>query len=160
MTKRQRERNARLIHGFFTEVGIISQLSTTRFERVLPHGMTMAQFGALNHLARVDDVHTPARLAAAFQVTKGAMTNTLQKLEAGGMVTTKPDPSDGRRKLVSLTRRGRSQRAKALASFTPALFEAVNDEVLEDIVTALPLLGRIRENLDRARNEQDFGKLK
>lgn len=158
MTKKQRELNARRIYSFFTEVGIIAQLSRTGFERALPPGMTMAQFGVLNHFARIEGSHTPARLAAAFQVTKGAMTNTLQKLESRGLVAIKPDPSDGRRKLVNLTARGRSQRAKALASFTPALFEAVDDAALEDIVAALPLLGRIRENLDRARNERDFGK--
>ena len=70
----------------FTEIGIIDQLTTARLERSLPDGMSVAQFKVLTHFCRRGGAETPAQLARAFQVTKGAMTNTLQRLEAQGFV--------------------------------------------------------------------------
>ena len=66
---------------FFTEIGIIEQLARNRLERGLPDGLKISQFSVLNHLVRLGGEWSPARLARAFQVTKGAMTNTLQRLE-------------------------------------------------------------------------------
>ena len=83
MTKHQEES---VLSGFFTEIGIISQLSFKAFEQVLPRGLTVSQFSVLNNLSRLGDGKSPSVLANAFQVTKGAMTNTLAKLEAGGLV--------------------------------------------------------------------------
>ena len=48
----------------------------------------------LNHFARLGGVRSPAELAQAFQVSKGAMTNTLQRLEAGRLVKIIPDPAE------------------------------------------------------------------
>ena len=62
----------------FTEIGIIDQLVTNRLERVLPAGLSYAQFGVLVHFARRGGQESPAQQAKAFQVTKGAMTYTLQ----------------------------------------------------------------------------------
>ena len=70
----------------YNEIGIIDQLASTQFERALPHGLTQAQFSLLNHCVRLGDGETPAQLASAFQVTKGTMTSTLQKLTAKGFV--------------------------------------------------------------------------
>ena len=81
-----------------TEIGIIAQLSQARLERNLPDGLSAAQFGVLIHFSRRGGRESPARLASAFQVTKGAMTNTLQRLEARGFVAIVGDPDDGRRK--------------------------------------------------------------
>ena len=86
----------------FNEIGIISQLSSARLARMLPHGLTVAQFSVLNHLVRLEGDWSPARLAAAFQVTKGTMTSTLQRLVAKGLISLEPDPSDGRAKHVKL----------------------------------------------------------
>ena len=95
------------IFNFFTEIGIIAQLSQTQFERLMPSGMTIAQFTVLNHCVRVGDGKSPARLAHAFQVTKGTMTSTLHRLEQKGLVAIHPDPADGRSKIVRITETGR-----------------------------------------------------
>ncbi|MEQ1783915.1 MAG: helix-turn-helix domain-containing protein, partial [Hyphomonadaceae bacterium] len=93
--------DSRLLYfRLFTEIGIINQLSSNRLERELPDGMSLAQFGVLNHFVRLGGQWAPTRLARAFQVTKGAMTNTLQRLEAQGLVKVVPDPKDARAKLV------------------------------------------------------------
>ena len=56
----------------FTEIGIIEQLARNRLERGLPDGLKVSQFVVLNHLVRLGGEWSPARLANAFQVTKGA----------------------------------------------------------------------------------------
>ena len=125
MSDRNVEPGAReaLAFEFFNEVGIISQLSSTRMQRVLPHGMTQSQFSVLNWFVRVDTQASPTRLANAFQVTKGAMTNTLGKLEEKGFVAIAPDPASGRSKIVTLTPAGRAARDAAIAALGQDLAE-------------------------------------
>ncbi len=91
---------------FFTEIGIIAQLSQSRLQQALPGGLKLSHFTVLNHFARRGGEQSPAELARAFQVTKGAMTNTVQRLAARGLVAVRPDPRDGRAKLVSPTPAG------------------------------------------------------
>lgn len=138
---------------FFNEVGIIEHLSRTAAERVMPAGLSMAGFSVLNHLVRVQRPHhSPARIAAAMQVTKGAMTGTLQRLEAEGWVAVTPDPADGRAKIVEVTPAGRAVRDQAVAALGPA-FQALGAEVdPAEIAAVLPLLERVRRHLDAARD--------
>lgn len=91
------------LFAVFNEIGIISQLSNTAFERVLADGMTVSQFSLLNHLVHLGDGKNPSSLANAFQVTRGAMTNTLGKLEKRGCVDVRSDAEDGRGKKVFIT---------------------------------------------------------
>jgi DNA-binding MarR family transcriptional regulator len=135
----------------FTEIGIIDQLVTARLERSLPDGMSAAQFRVLTHFCRRGGAQTPVALARAFQVTKGAMTNTLQRLEAQGFVDIVPDETDGRRKLVSLNARGAAAYERAVAGLRPhyaGLREAFGDAEFE---AALPFLRRLRAWLDENR---------
>ena len=115
-----------LVFRFFNEIGIIEQLSRARFERGLPHGLTLSQFKVLNHFARLGGERSPLSLARSFQVTKGAVTNAVQKLEGKGFVATRPDPDDGRGKLVYLTdagpRRPRRRHRHAAAVLPAAVF--------------------------------------
>ena len=76
--------------------------------------MKVSQFAVLNHCVRLGDGRTPAQLASAFQVTRGAMTNTLQRLEAKGHIGLRPTPGDGRSKEVYLTAAGRAAREQAV----------------------------------------------
>ncbi len=134
-----------------TEIGIISQLSTAALERSLPDGMSAAQFGVLTHFMRRGGEDSPARLAAAFQVTKGAMTNTLQRLEAQGFVRVLADEADGRRKWVSLTSDGARAYETGLMALRPrmeGLREAFTDA---EFVAALPFLKALRVWMDENR---------
>lgn len=135
----------------FNEIGIIAQLSGNRFQRVLPQGLTVAQFSLLNHGVRLGDGWTPARLAAAFQVTKGTMTNTLQKLEAKGFVRLDPDPGDARSKRVYLTASGRSAREAALKALVPELAGLPEGFPPALAAEILPALERLRIWLDTHR---------
>ena len=134
------------------EIGIIEQLSRNRLERLLPSGMTASQFGLLNHLSRLGGAWSPARLAAAFQVTKGAMTNTVGKLEAAGFVTVEPDPKDQRGKLVSLTSAGLEKRNQAIADLEPMLNDLSPLITDQELNLILPILERLRIHLDENRD--------
>ncbi|MBN4046563.1 MarR family transcriptional regulator [bacterium AH-315-P15] len=149
MTAKQ---NDPLLVTFFTEIGIINQLVTTRLERALPDGLRLSHFSVLNHFVRLGGIRSPAQLAGAFQVTKGAMTNTLQKLDAKGLIRIRTNPEDGRGKLVTITEKGRRIRNKAVAAMVPLFAEfekAFTHAALKD---ALPFLQEIRIYLDEARN--------
>ncbi len=140
-----------LIFRFFTEVGVIEQLARAKLERALPEGMKISQFAVLNHLARLNGKWSPVRLANAFQVTKAAMTNTLQRLESRGLIKIEADPSDGRGKLVSLCREGRNMREKCIANVKPLLVELEKEIGEQKFGIALTLLVEIRSYLDEHR---------
>jgi DNA-binding MarR family transcriptional regulator len=49
---------------------------------------------------------SPGQLLQETMVTSGTMTNRLDRLEERNLITRKPDPSDGRGSLVTLTKSG------------------------------------------------------
>jgi DNA-binding MarR family transcriptional regulator len=98
------------------------------------------------------DGQSPLSLANAFQVTKGAMTNTLQRLEAKGYVTVEPDPADGRAKIVRITRAGRAARNRALAAMTPEIARLLGEIKAAEFAAALPFLTKLKDVLDRRRD--------
>ncbi|MEO0384408.1 MAG: MarR family transcriptional regulator [Pseudomonadota bacterium] len=136
----------------FNEIGIISQLATTMFERVMPHDLTLAQFSVLNHLSKRDDQQAPAKMANAFQVSKGTMTSTLGKLEAKGFVVITPNPKDGRGKFVGITATGLAARSEAVAALGPDLAWLSDKTVSHDVSGLTQQLATIRELLDARRD--------
>lgn len=135
------------------EVGIIDQLAGHAAAQALPRGMTLAQFGVLNHFVRLGHAwQTPARLASAFQVSRPTMSTTLGRLERGGYVTIAPDPDDGRSKRVAITARGRAMRDECLACLEPPL-AAMNAQVPRALLEELlPRLTKLRTILDAMRD--------
>jgi DNA-binding MarR family transcriptional regulator len=141
-----------LTFRLLNEIGIIAQLSASRFERIMPHGLTIAQFSLLNHMVRLGDGKAPARLARAFQVTKGTMTTTLQRLEAKRLIRIEPDPQDGRAKQVFLTPAGRRAREGAIRALAPDLDRIASGLPAEAAEALLPGLERLRIWLDTNRD--------
>ena len=139
--------NDPLAVALFSEVFMADQLARNRVSRALPKGMQLSHFAVLNHLAHVADEHSPAQLAAAFHVTRGAMTNTLAKLEWAGHVHIRPDWDDARRKFVSISPAGRSARDAALAAITPVVGEVVRAVGAQKVRAVLPVLREIRRRL-------------
>lgn len=140
-----------MVFLLFNEIGIISQLSTALFERSLPDGLNNSQFGVLNWFSRVDNEATPGRLATAFQVTAGAMTNTLKKLEAKGLVKIEPDATSGRKKKVSITTKGMETRELAIISAAPMLKEFAEVFPQAKIEKQIKELQKMRQYLDERR---------
>ncbi|MBM3604133.1 MAG: MarR family transcriptional regulator [Alphaproteobacteria bacterium] len=138
----------RLAASLFAEVLIAEQLSRNLISKVLPRGMQISHFSVLNLLAHVNEERTPAQLAEAFHVTRGAMTNTLSRLEWAGHVHIRPDWDDARRKFVSISPAGRSARDAALAAFMPLIASVVSDIGAERVRSALPVLRKLRTRLE------------
>lgn len=141
-----------LAFQLFLEIGIIEQLARNRLERALPDNLKVSQFAVLNHLARLDGEWNPARLASAFQVTKGAMTNTLKRLEKRGLVRVRANPGDGRGKLVTITAAGREMRRRCVESVGPFLADLSIELPDTELFSVLPILERLRVYLDTHRS--------
>ncbi|MEM9343204.1 MAG: MarR family transcriptional regulator [Pseudomonadota bacterium] len=130
--------------ALFSEMFMADQLARNHLSRVLPKGMELSHFSVLNHLARMGGERTPAQLAKSFHVTRGAMTNTLSKLERAGHVHIRPDWDDARQKFVTLSPAGRSARDAAVAAITPVISKMVGDIGVERVRAALPVLRELR----------------
>jgi DNA-binding MarR family transcriptional regulator len=141
------EPNDPLATALFSEIFMADQLARNRLTRALPKGMEISHFSVLNHLARTQEERTPAQLAQAFHVTRGAMTNTLAKLEWAGHVHIRPDWDDARRKLVAISPSGRAARDAAIAAIAPILAQVVRDIGADKVRAALPVLRALRARL-------------
>ncbi len=152
-----REKAGAQIFGFFNEIGIVSQLSSALFMRLIPGGLHLSHFIVLNHLVRVGDGRTPLQIATALQVTKATMTHTLGVLARHGFVEVSPNPDDGRSKLVRLTPSGRSFRDEAIASLAPALGFVAAALTPAEIEAVMPVLEKVRKLLDAERDNPTLG---
>jgi len=136
----------------FTEIGIIEHLMRTAVAKALPRGMTYAQWEVLVHFSRTGDGETPAQLARALQVTKGAITNTLQRMQAAGLVEITGDALDGRKKRIAVTRQGAACYTEMLRLVRPHLDQLRGGFTDAEFETALPFLRALRVWLDENRN--------
>jgi len=134
------------------EIGIIAQLARAGLERATPEALSGAGFNVLNHLARLPGEWSPARLARAFQLTKGAMTNTLQRLEAEGYVRVEADAEDGRVKLVTITRAGLRARDATIAQLGPDIAALAASLPKTLFAELLPRLALLRAAMDASRD--------
>ena len=143
----ERQSNS-LAVALFSEILTNDQLIRSRLSRVLPKGMEISHFAVLNHLARTGEERSPAQLAKSFHVTRGAMTNTLSKLEWAGYVHIRPDWEDARRKMVSISRSGRMARDAAISAITPMVSELIADLGESRVRSSLPVLRELRAKLE------------
>lgn len=134
--------------ALFGELFTADQLARNRITKVLPRGMELSHFSVLNHLAGIGDERSPAQLARAFHVTRGAMTNTLAKLEWAGHVHIRPDWDDARRKFVAISPSGRAARDAAVQAIAPLIADVVQALGAERVRSVLPVLRELRTRLE------------
>ncbi len=142
------ERLDDLAVALFGELFMADQLARNRISKALPKGMELSHFSVLNHLARISDERTPAQLARAFHVTRGAMTNTLSRLEWAGHIHIRPDWDDARQKFVAISPAGRAARDAAVASVVPMIGEVVQALGSEKVRALLPVLRELRLKME------------
>lgn len=135
--------------SLFSEILAVDQLARASVARVLPKGMELSHFSVLNHLAHSGAERSPAQLAKTFHLTRGAMTNTLHKLEWAGWVHVRPDWDDARRKMVAISPSGQAARDAALAAIAPVIADVVRKVGEEKVRTALPVLREMRLKLSQ-----------
>lgn len=139
--------NNALVIALFSEVLAADQAIRHKLSRVLPKGMELSHFSVLNHLARNTEEKSPAQLAHTFGVTRGAMSNTLSKLEWAGYVHIRPDWEDARRKMVAISPTGRAARDQAITAIAPLVSESVTDLGADEVRRALPILRALRARM-------------
>ncbi|MBD3679776.1 MAG: MarR family transcriptional regulator [Rhodobacteraceae bacterium] len=150
------ESDESLAVALFSEIFMADQLARTRLAKALPKGMELSHFTVLNQLARGNQERTPAQLARTLNVTRGAMTNTLNRLEWAGHIHVRPDWDDARRKLVSISPAGRAARAAALAAVLPVVTEVVRAIGQDRARAVLPILREMRLGLTPTDARRDI----
>ncbi len=137
----------------FSEILMVDQLARANVAKAMPKGMELSHFSVLNHLARAGAERSPAQLAKAFHLTRGAMTNTLHKLEWAGWVHIRPDWDDARRKMVAISPAGQAARDAALAAIAPIIAQVVANVGEDKVKLALPVLREMRVKLSEFNKE-------
>src|SRR5690242_8645270 len=89
--------------------GLARRLQRTMDETLAEFGLDTAENKVLSILAQGGEPFrsTPGRLATRMELSSGAMTNRLDRLEQAGLVRRLPDPDDRRGILVELTPEGK-----------------------------------------------------
>ena len=113
--------------------------------RAMPtDGLTAAQSAVLIRLDK-DGASSTTLLAIAEGVRSQSMTATLNALDALGFIERRPDPDDGRRQIVTLSRAGkarvRTDRTRRHEWLARAMDERFSRTELRTVTEALALLG-------------------
>ncbi|WP_293676277.1 MarR family winged helix-turn-helix transcriptional regulator [uncultured Phenylobacterium sp.] len=128
----------------FDEISMIEYGVRTAISRSLPVGLTYPQYEVLNLIARRGEDLTPAFIARSLKMTPGAITNTLQRLEATKLITVDPCGADRRRKRVRLTANGREAYARSMAAIRPKVEKLRDGFTQKEFRDALPFLRALR----------------
>ena len=134
--------------SLFGEILALDQLVRARLAKVLPKGMELSHFSVLDQLSHTKMERTPAQIAKSFRVTRGAITDTLNKLELSGYIHVRPDWDDARRKMVSISPAGIVARNNALTAVTPIINELVSEMGEERLKAIVPILRELRQKFE------------
>jgi DNA-binding MarR family transcriptional regulator len=108
--------------------------------------MTLSQASVLSLLER-EGPATPGVLATKERISPQSMGTILVSLEALGLVSRTPDPTDGRRLVISPTEAGleviRGARRQKEERLAQALADNFTNQELQVLMAALPLLERL-----------------
>lgn len=111
--------------------------------------LTFPQLAALSRLDRGGPA-TGADLARQEQISPQSMGATIGELEARGFITRQPDPTDGRRILLSISASGRREvnrrRDARVEQLTAGLADFTDAEVAQ-LAAAVPLIERLAHRL-------------
>lgn len=121
----------------------------SRFVRQLRGESSLTRAAVLSHLER-GVATTAVELAALERVRPQSMAATLDALEADGLITRAPDPSDRRRLRVAISLRGKQRIAKARAAKVATLDRAIATRLDRDerkqLGAAITLLERLLDD--------------
>src|SRR5690606_38905788 len=130
-----------------TSIMRAQQLMLSRVEAALrPFELTFARYELLTLLGFTRDGALPmASASARLQVHPTSVTNTVDRLEAAGLVRREPHPTDGRATLVVIEQAGRDLAARAT--------DALNTQVFGDLGIAQHDLDALMSILARYRRD-------
>jgi DNA-binding MarR family transcriptional regulator len=144
--------------ALLASVGLL--LRRVRQVRIEGNELSPPERSALSRLDRMGPA-TSSEVARQERITPQAMGATLSALQAAGLIERRPDPQDGRRKVLSVTEAGalvlqekRSARADLLAH---ALADGFTPDDLAHLAAAAPLLRRLAEHIGPRRPGGETG---
>jgi len=112
------------------------------------YSFPVAQASVLSRLDR-EGPQTASALATAEHVRPQSMAQTLAELETAGLIERRPDPVDGRRNQIELTREGRERvregRGRREDWLAAAIATELSPEEQRTLLAAVPLLQRLCE---------------
>ena len=128
----------------FDEISLIEHGVRVAISKSLPVGVTYPQYEVLNLIARRGADLTPAEIADALKMTPGAITNTLQRLEATQLIAVETCAVDRRKKRVRMTAHGVEAYNRSMAAIRPKTEKLREGFTLEEFRDALPFLRALR----------------
>lgn len=147
--------NIDLLKTSTRNLSILCQLFASRMSALLePHGLTPAQFGILNHIARPDLRESGTRvsdIAAAVEVGQPAVTKTIAKFEEMALVRLAPSPTDQRAKIIHLTDAGGSFLIGVQKALGPGLAGLFADIPEQELIAFNQTAGKLLRWLDANR---------
>jgi DNA-binding MarR family transcriptional regulator len=118
--------------------GIERRLRLTMEETLEDHGMSYGEWRLLCALRRAPArTSTPGELSSKLELSSGAMTNRIDRLERAGFVSRHPDPADRRGVRVELTDPGNQ-----------AWVESTNAQAIKEALIASALTKREQHQLN------------
>jgi DNA-binding MarR family transcriptional regulator len=127
---------------------LVGKLKRQLREKVGVEGLTLSQIAVLIHLDR-QGTATVSELARAENVRPQSMGTTVADLQALSLIDGAPDPGDGRRILLSLTRLAREKIRANRAAREDWLFHAIrerfNASEQDALARGVELLKRLAE---------------
>ncbi len=135
-----------------TSIMRLQQVFLARADAALrPLGLTFARYEVVMLLSFSSKGLLPlGKIGERLQVNPASVTNAVDRLEAQGLVTRRPNPADGRGVLAAITPKGRRVAARAT--------RAMNARVFTDLGLDEPALRALFGALARLRQAAgDFG---
>ncbi len=133
--------------------GLSRRIKRMMEETLTERALTWGEWKVLGLLRRSGDSYrrSPGFLAVHAELSSGAMTNRLDRLEAAGLVRRLPDPDDRRGVLVELTEKGiqaYDDSTAAQAAKEALIASALTDKEKEALNDLLRRLMLVAEQLD------------
>jgi len=137
-------------------MGLTRRLNHEMEETLEGLGLNYGEWKVLGTLWRTGEPHrlSPGQLARIEELSSGAMTNRLDRLEEAGHVRRLPDPEDRRGVQVELTAKGRKTWEKAVAAQAEkeaVVASALNDREKQQLTNLLRKLMLGFEQRDKER---------
>lgn len=108
-------------------------------EVIARYGLTPAQFGVLEPLYSLGGMNI-ASLMEKNLATPGNMTVIVRNLVRDGLISKKPDPSDGRSSIITLTEKGRTLMDKLMPEHLQNIeniFSVLTEDDREELIQIL-----------------------
>lgn len=139
-------------------LGRLSRLNEAAVTAVCAdHGTTPAEVRVLSLLVhRGDGAASPSDIANYVVQTSGGLTATLRRLETDGHIERRPDPSDGRGRLVTMTATGRTFHEQVLAAIVVRTEAALRDLDLVAVDAAVRQLVGAFEHAEGSASSAGF----